>query len=95
MTFEALSPDRQMVRVKNVWRQTERNPSPPIGFRPIVHSFHSQSVAPPHSELHTWCHSNDPGAVKTGHSIVCDYEHIQMTKFKLESETCYHEKKKF
>ncbi len=39
-------------------------PLPSMRYRPTVHGFYCQSVALPNSELNTWCHSNDPSAVK-------------------------------
>lgn len=63
-------------------------PLPSMRFRPIVHGFYSQSVAPSHSERHTWCRSNDPGAVKTVHAILHNYTHVQITKMKEECVAC-------
>lgn len=37
---------------------------PSVGCRSVVHGLRSQSVAPSYSELNTWCHGYDPGAVK-------------------------------
>ena len=46
--------------------QTDKgNPLPSLRGRPIVHGFHSQRVAPPHGEVDTRRHTDDPGAVKT------------------------------
>lgn len=65
LTFQAS--DRQEEKINEA--DGERD-LPSVRYMPIVHSFHGQSVAPPYSELNTWCHSNDPGAVKTVHSVL-------------------------
>lgn len=68
--FKPSAPDR---RSKRVMRQTEEKLLPSLRYKPIVHGFYSQSVAPPNLEFHTWCHSNDPTAVKTVHSVLHDH----------------------
>ena len=62
MTFQTSAPDRRRNRLMKQTHGEKLLPS--LGHGAIVHGFHSQSEAPPDSELNTWCHSNDPGAVE-------------------------------
>lgn len=71
MTFHASAPDKTDVADREKLL-------PSVRHRSIVHGFYSQSVAAPHDELNTRCHSNDPGAVKTVHAVIRDYTDTQM-----------------
>lgn len=62
LTFHGIVSHRHRKRAP---KQNERNPLPSERRRPIVCSFHSQSVASANSQLSTWCHCNYPSAVKT------------------------------
>lgn len=68
MTFQASAPDTEG---KTDEADREKH-LPPMRNMPVVYGFYSQSVAPPNSEIDTWCHSNDPSAVETVHSVLHD-----------------------
>lgn len=62
LTFYAAAPHKHRKRARS---RTREPPLPSVRHRPIVYSFHSQSVASANSQLSTWCHCNYPSTVKT------------------------------